>query len=237
MRLDKYLAQMSTGTRTEVKKFIRSGRVSVNGDFVRKPDYQVGTDDKVFLDGRQIEYIQYEYFMLNKPAGYVSATQDSNDRTVVSLITDSQRKGLFPVGRLDRDTEGLLLITNDGMLAHNLLSPRKHVWKTYLVYVQGKVSEQEAALLESGIDIGEEKPTLPAKVTQREYDAKGNTWIRLMIQEGRYHQIKRMMSSLEKPVLYLKRLSMGALTLDEKLKPGEYRRLTQEEVDSLKVSS
>ncbi len=236
MRLDKYLSQMSVGTRSEVKKLIKSGRVFVNDIPVKKPEQKVNTEDIVTVDGEQVEYARYEYYMLNKPAGYVSATSDREYPTVVSLIKDSKRDDLFPVGRLDKDTEGLLLITNDGELAHNLLSPKKHVWKTYLVKAEGKVTEEDAKVLEEGVDIGEEKLTLPAKVSEVKYESqwdKEYTWLNLAIREGKFHQVKRMLAAVGKPVVYLKRLSMGGLELDGDLELGAYRRLTQEEVEGL----
>ncbi|MBO5483873.1 MAG: rRNA pseudouridine synthase [Lachnospiraceae bacterium] len=245
MRLDKYLAQMSIGTRSEVKRFIKSGRVFVNDIPAGKPEQKVTADDIITMDGETIEYVPYEYYMLHKPRGYVSAVSDKEFPTVVSLIKDSRREDLFPVGRLDKDTEGLLLITNDGMLAHELLSPKKHVGKTYLVKVQGEVDTEDIQRLENGLDIGDEKNTLPSKVKiletaigEREdipeEEITEYTWLELTIQEGRYHQVKRMMAAVGKPVLYLKRLSMGALKLDESLAKGEYRKLTREEIQCLK---
>lgn len=236
MRLDKYLAQMSIGTRSEVKKFIKSGRVFVNETKVQRPEYQVGEEDIVSFDGEPVSFVSYEYYMLNKPQGVVSATKDRDCDTVLSLISDKKRKDLFPVGRLDKDTVGLVLITNDGELAHRLLSPKKHVWKTYQVKVEGRVNREEMELLEQGIDIGDETKTLPAKVSLlcMEDDAQEDvTWLELSIREGRYHQVKRMMQSTGHPVLYLKRLTMGSLRLDDKLQMGQYRPLTQEEIDML----
>lgn len=230
---------MSAGTRSEVKKFIQSGRVFVNGIPADKPGQAVKPEDHVTLDGEQISFAEYEYYMLNKPAGTVSAVKDARETTVLALITGRKREDLFPVGRLDKDTEGLLLITNDGELAHRLLSPKKHVWKTYLVKVQGKVTQADIQLLEQGVDVGDETCTLPARVKcldpKEEEGANGEdvTWMELAIREGRYHQIKRMMAAVGKPVLYLKRISMGNLKLDESLAPGEYRSLTEEEVERL----
>ena len=169
--------------------------------------------------------------MLNKPAGVVSATEDKREKTVVDLITEKRRKDLFPVGRLDKDTEGLLLITNDGALAHELLSPRKHVDKTYFVKVKEQVSTEHVKLLETGVDIGEEKLTLPGKISRM---ALERTSLCLTIREGKFHQIKRMFQAVDNEVLYLKRLSMGTLELDENLEPGAYRPLTQEEIKRLK---
>jgi 16S rRNA pseudouridine516 synthase len=220
-----------------VKKFIKSGRVFVNETKVQRPEYQVGEEDIVSFDGEPVSFVSYEYYMLNKPQGVVSATKDRDCDTVLSLISDKKRKDLFPVGRLDKDTVGLVLITNDGELAHRLLSPKKHVWKTYQVKVEGRVNREEMELLEQGIDIGDETKTLPAKVKLlcMEDDAQEDvTWLELSIREGRYHQVKRMMQSMGHPVLYLKRLTMGSLRLDDKLQMGQYRPLTQEEIDMLR---
>lgn len=243
MRLDKYLAQMSMGTRSEVKKFIKSGRVFVNGALASGPEQKVTEEDDVEFDGEKISYEKYVYYMLNKPQGVVSATKDNTCRTVLSLITDSTKKDLFPVGRLDKDTEGLLLITNDGALSHELLAPGKHVWKTYFVRVMGTLEDNEVECLENGVDIGEDKLTRQARVRRLktgELDitlqdpGEDESCLELSICEGRFHQVKRMMAAVGHPVLYLKRLSMGTLELDPGLAPGEYRRLTQEEITSLK---
>ena len=165
IRLDKYLADMGQGTRSEVKKWIRKGAVSVNGETVKSPEYKVNCpSDQVSIQGRQVQYEKFEYYMLNKPAGTVSAREDSKEPTVLDLIRSKKRKDLFPVGRLDKDTEGLLLITNDGALAHDLLSPKKHVDKTYFVQLLKELKEEEKEQLEKGVDIGDEKPTLPAEV-------------------------------------------------------------------------
>ena len=172
----------------------------------------------------------HHYYMLNKPQGVVSATMDNHDKTVLDLLKDAPGKDLFPVGRLDKDTEGLLLITNDGELSHNLLSPKKHVDKTYLVETRELVTSEMVQRLEQGVDIGEEKLTLPAKVKILE-DKK----IELTITEGKFHQVKRMLKAVENEVVYLKRLTMGSLVLDEKLALGEYRCLTEEEVSKLKM--
>lgn len=164
VRLDKYLAHANMGTRSEVKKLIRSGRVFLNGMTAKKPEEKVFDDSEVVVDGEVISQKEYEYFMLNKPQGVVSATQDFAEKTVIDLITCPHSRELFPVGRLDKDTEGLLLLTNDGGLAHQILSPKRHVSKRYLVRVEGKVTEEDVALLENGIDIGDEKLTKPAIV-------------------------------------------------------------------------
>lgn len=249
MRLDKYLAQMSMGTRSEVKKFIKSGRVFVNGVPASGPEQKVTEEDNVELDGEKVSYEKYVYYMLNKPQGVVSATKDNTCRTVLSLITDSNKKDIFPVGRLDKDTEGLLLITNDGALSHELLAPGKHVWKTYFVRVMGTLGDNEVECLEKGVDIGEDKLTRPAKVRcldKKEldmvpedpgYPGADESCLELSICEGKFHQVKRMLAAVGHPVLYLKRLSMGGLVLDPGLAPGEYRRLTQEEIAALKCRS
>lgn len=236
MRLDKYLADMGEGTRQEVKKQIRRGSVTVNGETVRSPERKVGEEDQVCLDGRQVSYAKMEYFMLNKPAGVVSATEDRRDRTVLDLIADRKRKDLFPVGRLDKDTEGLLLITNDGELSHRLLSPRRHVDKTYYVEVKGCATEVTKRAFLEGVNIGTvEEPlvTMPADLEILEA-GQDLSRVRLTIREGKFHQVKRMFQAQDMEVLYLKRESMGPLRLDESLAPGEYRPLAEEEIKRLK---
>ncbi len=228
IRLDKYLADMNIGTRAKVKEYIKKGKVQINGQVQKKPEVKVNIyEDEIVVDGKQVKYISYEYYMLHKPKGVVSATQDKKDMTVVDLIFGKNRKDLFPVGRLDKDTEGLLLITNDGELAHKLLSPKKHIEKTYFARVQGKVTMEDVQKFRDGIDIGEEKLTLPAKLSILEEGAVSQ--VEVTIVEGKFHQVKRMFAAIGKPVLYLKRLSMGPLTLDENLKKGEYRPLTEKE--------
>lgn len=232
LRLDKYLADMGLGTRSEVKQAVRKGRVQVNGQTVREPEYKTETEtDQVWFDGQPAAYREYEYYMLNKPAGVISASEDHRERCVVDLIESRKRKDLFPVGRLDKDTEGLLLITNDGGLAHRLLSPKKHVDKVYYARVQGRVTQEDAELFRRGVDIGEKKQTLPAEL--RILNAGEISEIELTIREGKFHQVKRMFHAAGKEVLYLKRLQMGPLRLDESLKPGEYRTLNTQELDIL----
>lgn len=235
IRLDKYLADMGCGTRQEVKKFIRSGQVSVDGIVVKKPETKVEqTVQEVFLNGEKVGYESFEYYMLNKPAGVISATEDQSCQTVVDLIKDKKRKDLFPVGRLDKDTEGLLLITNDGALAHRMLSPKKHVDKCYFARICGKVTEEDVRSFEKGVNIGsQEQPeiTMPGKLEIITSDDISK--IRLTIQEGKFHQVKRMFQAVGKEVIYLKRLRMGTLILDENLGIGEYRPLTKEELEKL----
>lgn len=235
IRLDKYLADMSVGTRQEVKKYIRQGRVKINEDIIKKPEYKIREDeDKVAFDGAPVAYETFEYYMLNKPAGVISATEDKRDKTVLDLIKEKKRKDLFPVGRLDKDTEGLLLITNDGALAHRLLSPKKHVDKCYYAKISGGVTEEDVRVFKERINIGtQEEPewTMPAELKILE---KGTvSRIRLTIREGKFHQVKRMFLAVGKEVVYLKRERMGALVLDEELAPGEYRKLTDRELKSI----
>ena len=233
LRLDKLLTELSIGTRSEVKAIIKKGRVQVNGDVCNIPETKIAiTSDVVAMDGVTLQYAEFEYYMLNKPMGVVSATRDNHCKTVVDLITTSNRKDLFPVGRLDRDTEGLLLISNDGALAHELLSPKKHVDKVYYAKVKGCVTEQDTNEFADGLVIDEEFTAMPAKL---EILSSGdNSEIILTIKEGKFHQVKRMFEAVGKEVVYLKRISMGSLILDDTLRPGEYRPLTQIEIDSLK---
>ena len=230
MRLDKFLAHAGVGTRKEVKKLIRSKAVSVNGVVVRNDDYKIDENkDEVFVYDEQILYQEFYYIMLNKPDGYVSATIDERDATVLDLIYEDFAFSLFPVGRLDKDTEGLLLLTNDGALAHDLLSPRKHVDKEYFVILKNPISEEDIKMLESGIALNEDEICKEAKVKKISENE-----IYLTIQEGKFHQVKRMMVAIGNEVTYLKRIRMGSLCLDESLSLGEYRMLTDEEVALLK---
>lgn len=232
IRLDKYLADMSIGTRTEVKKLIRQGKVAVDGLIVKNPDIKVDTGTQnVTYNGIAVTYETYEYYMLNKPAGVISATSDKTEKTVLDLIDSKKRKDLFPVGRLDKDTEGLLLITNDGELAHRLLSPKKHVDKLYYAKVEGTVGMEDIDAFAKGLDIGEGEYTKPAKLEILKSDIISE--IKLTIQEGKFHQVKRMFEAVGKKVIYLKRLEMGTLKLDEGLALGEYRPLTQKELEDL----
>lgn len=228
IRLDKYLADMSAGTRSEVKKYIKAGRVQVDQfcekDAARKID---PGKNRVELDGKQISYQKYEYYMLNKPAGVVSAVSDKKDRTVLDLISDG-RKALFPVGRLDKDTEGLLLITNDGELAHRMLSPRKHVDKEYYVRIDGNVTPEMHRKLEEGVFIEQDILSKPAKlkiINNQETESE----VCITIHEGRFHQVKKMFGAVGRNVLYLERISFGPLVLDQNLPRGSARTLTPEE--------
>jgi len=233
IRLDKYLADMGVGTRSQVKQFIKKGQIQVNGEIQKRPETKLDiTKDKVSFQGEEISYQEYVYYILHKPAGYVSAVKDNLYPTVLSLIDNPQGFQLFPVGRLDLDTEGLLLITNDGTLAHELLSPKKHVEKTYYARIDGKITEEDQRRFAAGLDIGDEKDTLPAKLEILKSGEESE--ITVTITEGRYHQIKRMFEAVGKKVTYLKRLQMGSLKLEETLEPGTYRALTEEEIRLLK---
>ena len=229
IRLDKFLAQMNMGTRSEVKNAIRKGKVTVNGGICKNPDAKVDEiSDVICYENTQVCYEKYVYYMLNKPAGVVSATKDNHDKTVVDLLQGENLQDVFPVGRLDKDTEGLLLLTNDGELAHKLLSPKKHIPKTYFVRTKEVVIKEQLEMFERGVDIGEDTLTLPAQtemITENE--------IFLTIYEGKFHQVKRMLKAVGNEVVYLKREKMGNLSLDKKLKLGEYRRLTIEEIELL----
>lgn len=235
MRLDKFLADMQTGTRSQVKEYIKKGRVKINGSLIKKTDVKLDTDkDTVLFDDKEVSFAKYEYYMLNKPAGVVSATRDAQ-KTVIELVA-SLRKDLFPVGRLDKDTEGLLLITNDGELAHKLLSPKKHVDKKYYALVKGKITAETAELFAKGFKVDEELTAMPSKLEilgYTEHDEESATKVYITINEGKFHQVKRMFKAVGSEVLYLKRLSMGSLVLDETLMPGEYRRLSDEELNDL----
>lgn len=231
MRLDKYLADMGIGTRKEVKHYIRKGFVTVEGRIVKSPETHIGENDLVEYRGEPVGYVEKEYYMLHKPAGVITAARDSRQETVLDLITDKKRKDLFPVGRLDKDTEGLLLITNDGELAHRLLSPRSHVGKVYYAKIQGKVTQRDVEAFREGLPIEEGFTALGA--TLEILTAGEISEIQVEIFEGKFHQVKRMFQAVGKEVLYLKRLSMGNLKLDSTLAPGEYRELTREEVATL----
>ena len=235
VRLDKYLADSGAGTRSEVKKMIRSGLTAVNGEIIRSPEYKTDpAKDRVFLQGQEVKTAGHRYFMLNKPAGVITATKDRNMSTVMDLISPEERKDLFPVGRLDLDTEGLLLLTDDGQLGHHLTSPRRHVEKRYLVRLRQSISADDIKAFAAGLDIGDEKKTLPAVLKAVSSEEIPGFTAEVTIQEGRYHQVKRMFLAVGNEVQHLKRISMGPLVLDDQLKSGEYRELTLEEVEALR---
>jgi 16S rRNA pseudouridine516 synthase len=239
MRLDRFLADMNAGSRSDLKKLIRRGSVVCNGKTVTDPGAQVSAGDRVECCGKTIVYNIYEYYMMNKPAGVLTATEDRKQRTVLDLLGSDRRRDLFPVGRLDKDTEGLLLLTNDGQLAHRLLSPGKHVKKLYLAGLDAPVTEGMVRRFAEGIEIGDDPAhgrsiiTRPAELTAPEDAKTPGNYVTVGIFEGRFHEIKKMFAATGRQVLSLKRLSMGPLTLDPALAPGESRKLTAEEIDSL----
>ena len=234
MRLDKYLADMGLGTRSEIKKAVRSGRVSVDSRTVTDPGAKVGPEDEVLFDGKAVTYEPYVYYMLHKPAGVISASEDRRERTCVDLIDETRRRDLFPVGRLDRDTEGLLLITNDGDLCHRLLTPSRHVDKVYFARVSGRVTGEDVRGFADGLQVDADFRAMPAQLRILRSDSVSE--VEVVIREGKFHQIKRMFRAVGKEVLYLKRLSMGSLTLDPALEAGAWRRLTADELAELRKS-
>ncbi|KAF1296683.1 16S rRNA pseudouridine(516) synthase [Enterococcus sp. JM4C] len=237
MRLDKFLADMGFGSRKEVKGFIKKGLVQVNGVVVKSDKFQVAeTSDQVIFEGEQITYQKDFYYLLNKPQGVISATQDNHEETVLDLFADEDyREDLFPVGRLDKDTEGLLLITNDGLLSHQLLSPKKHVEKEYYAHVSGVMTDEDVKAFDEGLVISGDEQTLPAKLTIVSVDeAMSTSKISLVLHEGKFHQVKRMVAAVGKEVTYLKRVRMGNLYLPEDIQLGSYRQLTEEELKALR---
>ncbi len=235
MRLDKFLSDMGVGSRSELKRSIRKGLVMVNGQVEKDPGADVDSSAKISFDGSPVLYQSFEYYMMNKPAGVISASEDRRQKTVLDLMGSRKRKDLFPAGRLDRDTEGLLLITNDGQLAHRLLSPKHHVDKCYFVRVTGSLDDADVQRFATGIQYDETLTAMPAKLRILESGSELSA-AETIIQEGKFHQIKKMFAALGngREVVYLKRLSMGPLKLDPALAPGEYRALTEEELATLK---
>lgn len=234
MRIDKYLSNMGFGSRKEVKILLKTKAVEVNGEVVRDPKVHVDEHaDQVLVGGEPVAYTEFIYLLMNKPQDVISATEDKYDQTVIDLLAEEDRHfEPFPVGRLDKDTEGFLLLTNDGKLAHELLSPKKHVDKTYYAKIEGIVTEEDTKAFEEGVTLDDGYVTKPASLNILESAAFSE--IELTITEGKFHQVKRMFESVGKRVVYLKRLSMGPLSLDPELDLGEYRHLTEEEVNSLK---
>jgi len=234
MRLDKLLSNFGFGTRSEIKKMVKNGLVTVDGETAYDPSMHVDPEKNVVVaNGRTLNYRKFVYVMMNKPAGVVSATYDTRLRTVVDLLPDELACfELFPAGRLDKDTEGLLLLTNDGQLAHNLLSPRKHVAKRYCAVVSGQVTEDDAAAFSEGVVLDDGYKTMPAELVIIRSGLRSE--VELVLYEGKYHQVKRMFEAVGKKVVYLRRIQIGGLRLDETLAPGECRELTPEELELLK---
>ena len=246
-RLDKYVAESAGLTRKEAKLALSKGRVQVYSEVCKNADRKVSVSDIVTLDGKGLNAEEFLYLMLNKPAGVVSATEDAHDKTVLDLVREQSaesadevketgfflgRRELFPVGRLDKDTEGLLLLTDDGELAHRLLSPKKHVDKVYFARLSGEVPEGAVERFAAGIQVGQDYQAMPAKLEILSVQ-NGVSEVSITLREGKFHQVKRMCHEIGCEVTYLKRVSMGSLRLDEALKPGECRKLTVEEVNAL----
>lgn len=233
-RLDKILSNMGYGSRKEIKEYAKEGRIKVNDEIAKDSSLKVDPyADLISFDGEKLKYTKYIYLMMNKPDGITSSTDDPFNETVIDIIDSKYRAfNPFPVGRLDKDTEGLLILTNDGQLAHELLSPRKHVDKTYYVEVDGYVDESHKEVFSSGIVLDDGYKTMPAKLEILESNFISK--VRLTIKEGKFHQVKRMFQAIGIKVLYLKRISMGELLLDTTLLPGDYRELTEEELMILK---
>lgn len=231
LRIDKILSNLGYGSRAEIKRDCKHGVIEVNGKIISNPGTQVDSEnDEILYSGERVEYREYIYIMMNKPDGYISATFDKRDPIVLDLIDDPSYLAFepFPVGRLDKDTEGLLVLTNDGKLSHRVLSPKKHVPKTYYAKVEGVVSDEDIKSFEEGVVLDDGYKTMPSQLKILKSDELSE--IELTIHEGKFHQVKRMFESVGKKVVYLKRLSMGKLKLDESLGLGEYRELTDEEV-------
>jgi len=238
MRLDKFLVACAVGSRTEVKNLLKAGRVTVNGKKEKSAKLQINEErDEIRFDGQVLEYEEFVYYMMNKPQGVISATEDSKHRTVLDLLDDiAWTKEVFPVGRLDIDTHGLLLLTNDGQLAHALLSPKRHVDKTYLAHVEGIMTQEDVETFVKGIPL-KDFTCQPAKLEIVSVDSvKNQSLVRVTIAEGKFHQVKRMVAYCGKEVVDLQRLTMGTLVLDENLEQGEWRRLTKEELEVLFAS-
>ena len=238
MRLDKFLVACAVGSRTEVKNLLKAGRVTVNGKKEKSAKLKINEErDEIRFDGQVLEYEEFVYYMMNKPQGVISATEDSKHRTVLDLLDDLARtKEVFQVGRLDIDTHGLLLLTNDGKLAHALLSPKRHVDKTYLAQVEGVMTQEDVETFAKGIPL-KDFTCQPAKLEIVSVNpVKNQSLVRVTIAEGKFHQVKRMVSYCGKEVVDLQRLTMGTLALDENLERGEWRRLTKEELEVLLTS-
>ncbi|WP_050616102.1 pseudouridine synthase [Bacillus testis] len=233
MRIDKMLANSGFGSRKEVKKMLKSGAVKVDGAVIKDAKFHVDPDSQqVTVQGMEVEYREFIYLMMNKPPGILSATEDDRQETVVDILEDEDRAfEPFPVGRLDKDTEGLLLLTNDGQLSHKLLSPKKHVPKKYFAVIEGEVTEEDGKAFQRGVTLDDGYHTKPGHLTI--LSSGPISEIELTITEGKFHQVKRMFEAVGKKVTYLKRLTMADLVLDETLELGEYRELTEEELESL----
>ena len=237
MRLDKYLSDMGIASRSDLKKDIRKGLVFVNGEMIRDAGFTVNSDSRILYKGEEITYEEYSYYMMNKPVGVLSSNEERKQKTVLDLFSDCHRKDLFPVGRLDKDAEGLLLIMNDGKLAHTLLSPKNHIEKKYYVEIPASLKDEDLEPLRHGIQYDTDLVAEPAQVQLLSANPDKSA-VEIIITEGKFHQIKKMFLALSENyvVTKLKRISMGALRLDESLSPGEYRKLSPGEIETLKES-
>lgn len=226
-RLDKIISSCGAASRREVKNLVRSGRIAVDGVTVSNAEQKYDPEKvMITLDNKPLQYKKRHIIMLNKPAGYITATEDRTDRTVLDLLTPEYRKiGVFPVGRLDKDTEGLLLLTDDGNFCHNVISPTKKVAKIYYAEIVGKLTEADSAAFEKGIVLMDGQVCMPGKLK-----IAGEACGYVMVYEGKYHQVKRMFASLGKPVVYLKRVAIGGIKLDETIEKGKFRELTDKEI-------
>lgn len=232
MRLDKLLAHLNCGSRKEVQAMIRAGRVQVDGVTERDPAAKVDADTaQVVLDGQEQHYQAQRYYMLNKPAGVITASRDERHDTVLELFPEEMRRGLFAVGRLDKDTEGLLLITDDGALSHALMSPARHVDKVYEAEVEGELVPDAAARFAAGLELKDGTVCRPAQLEAA--PDLGENWVRVTLREGKYHQVKRMIAAVGGVVVRLRRVELGGLTLDPALAPGAFRALTAQELTLL----
>lgn len=231
VRLDKFLSNAGIGTRSEVKNYIKYRRVWVDGFPVLKSDTKIDIKKSIVtFDKRVVTYERYAYIMLNKPKDVISATEDKNEKTVIDLLNDEYKKyNLFPIGRLDKDTVGLLILSNDGRFAHSTLSPKRHVEKSYFAHINGKITDEHVKKFKEGIIIDGGYKCLPSSLSI-EYSTESFSKINITIKEGKYHQIKRMFKSIDRKVLYLKRTSFGDILLDESLLEGEYRPLNENEM-------
>ena len=237
MRLDKYLSDMGIASRSDLKKDIRKGLVFVNGEMIRDAGFTVNSDSRILYKGEEITYEEYSYYMMNKPVGVLSSTEDRKQKTVLDLFSECHRKDLFPVGRLDKDAEGLLLIMNDGKLAHTLLSPKNHIEKKYYVEIPASLKDEDLEPLRHGIQYDTDLVAEPAQVQLLSANPDKSA-VEIIITEGKFHQIKKMFLALSENyvVTKLKRISMGNISLDENLSPGQYRKLSPEEIEGLKKS-
>ena len=234
MRLDKLLAEAGTGSRSQVKEYIRKGRITVNGQVCKKPEQKVSEEeDQICLDGQAVEYVCYRYYMLHKPQGVITATEDTREKTVLDLLVGVNTAHISPVGRLDKDTEGLLLLTNDGELAHRLLSPKRHVDKIYYAKTAGRLTEEDCRAFAAGLTLEDGLVCLPAGLDILSTGEVSEAHVTL--REGKFHQVKRMLAARGKPVLYLERVQMGPLPLDRGLRRGAFRFLTEEEIKGLRA--